>query len=77
MLFLTHGNNISAIKIVPISSTFTMTGSITKIVMLHNDWITYIVSFMASKSATQSASELQKVMLLFAFDLQDTDTPNT
>ena len=44
-------------------STLTVTGRLTQISMLFNNWITNITSFMASKSATHSASELDKVML--------------
>ena len=51
--------------------------NLTEIRMLINNWIKNIISFTVSESATNSASELVRVMLLCAFDLQGTGKPNT
>ena len=53
-------------KFVPVTLT-------TKTFMLLNNWIMNITSFTASNSATQLASELEKVMLLCTFYLQETN----
>ena len=62
---MTFGSKITNQKISPAVSILTMTGSLTKMIVLHNNQSTNITSFIAFKSATHSASELEGVILLF------------
>ena len=68
VLFLT-------INIAPMFSTLTMIGSLTENFMLHSNWTTNITFYRASKSASHLASELNKVMLLYAIDIEYTGPP--
>ena len=77
MFGMIHCSDITCHKIALILSTLTMIGSITKIFMPCNNWITKIAFFTASKTDTYSASELDRVMLLCAFNCQDTVASNT
>ena len=67
---------LTTIEIAPKLSTFTMTGSLTRISMLHNNWIMNVISFTASKRAIHLVSELNRVMFLCAFNHQGIGSPN-
>ena len=68
---------LPVMNIAPMLSIVTMTGSLTEMYMLHNNWIMNLTSFTATKSATHSALELDKVMLCYDLDHQDTSTLET
>ena len=61
---------LPAIKIAPRLSTFIIAGSLTAVFMIFNNWITNITSFAALDSTTHSAPQLDRVMLLCAFDVK-------
>ena len=64
-----------AINITPTLPALVMTGSLIEIFIPLTSWIMNMTSFTVSDKATHSVSELDNVMLLCAFDHQDTGIP--
>ena len=71
MFSLAYGSNVPALKSATTLSTLTITGSFLNLCASQNG-IMNITYFTASEGATHSASELDRVMLLCAFDFQET-----
>ena len=65
------------INIAPTLLTLTITGSLTKNLMLPSSWIRIITSFTVSDKATHSAYVLNCVTLFLAFDHRETYTSKT
>ena len=77
MLGVTSGVSLPTIKLSLHLSTLTMTWSSTDNIMLHSSLTMNITFFTISEGVTHSAYVLDRVMLLCAFDCQDTGTPRT